>query len=308
MNKYIKIVIGSLIIFSIKTYAQQDPMFTQYMNNPQIINPAYAGTRGIPVLSGLFREQWVGIDGAPQTSAISFQSSIKRFGCGYGTHIIYDTNGPVKQTEIYLDYSFLINLGKHGTLSLGLNAGTHYYYVNYSDLDYNDPDVLIDISDPTSLFLPNFGVGSFYYNDRFYVGFSVPKLIQNTVDEESTDLSELSQEKLHWFLMAGTIFHLNSIVDFKPSFMTRMTQGAPLSLDVSGVFMINEKFWAGLTYRFGESIGGIARWQISPVLELGYSYDYSNSGFGEYNGGSHEILISYTFIHREKRILSPRYF
>ena len=308
MGNKIKIVTLLLMFIAIKGFTQQDPMYTQYMNNPLIINPAYAGTRGLPVLTGVFRKQWVGIEGAPETSTISYQTPVRRYNFGAGANLIFDVVGPVTQTGLYLDYSYLISFEEHGTLSLGLNAGMDYYHVDYRNLRYNNPDDDINASEPVSLFLPNFGVGTFYYTDRVYLGLSVPKLLRNSLEKGSVEIEHLNREEWHWFLMGGAIFHLNPTIDFKPSFIARMTQGAPLSVDLSGVFMLYEKVWLGVNYRFNESLGGIIRWQISPSLEIGYSYDYTNIGYGPLNKGSHEILISYSFVQKQRRLLSPRYF
>lgn len=308
MGNKIKIIALLLIFIAIKGFAQQDPMYTQYMNNPLIINPAYAGTRGMPVLTGVFRKQWVGIEGAPETSTISYQSPIKRYNFGAGGNLVFDAVGPVTQTGLYIDYSYLIMFKEQRTLSLGLDAGMNYYHLNYSSLNYNYPDDDINATENESLFLPNFGVGAFYYSNKVYLGLSIPKLLKNSLEKGSIDIEHLSREEWHWFLMGGAILPLSPYIDFKPSFIARMTQGAPLSVDISGVLMLNKKVWVGLNYRFKESLGGIVRWQISPSLEIGYSYDYSYYNFGPFNKGSHEILIGYSVVRKEKRILSPRYF
>jgi len=307
INK-IKIVALLLISIAIKGFAQQDPMYTQYMNNPLVVNPAYAGTRGLPVLTGVFRKQWVGIEGAPETSTLSYHSPVRRYNFGTGGSLIYDAIGPVTQTGLYLYYSYLISLSNYGTLSLGLDGGMNYYHVSYNDLRYNNPDDDIRASEPVSLFLPNFGVGTFYYTDRIYLGLSVPKLLRNSLEKGSVDIEHLNREEWHYFFMGGAIFHLNSSIDFKPSFITRVTQGAPLSVDLSGVFMLYQKVWLGVNYRINESVGGIVRWQISPSLEIGYSYDYHRFTYSAFNIGSHEIFISYSIVQKKKRILSPRYF
>ena len=308
MRNKLKIATLFLMLISIKGFAQQDPMYTQYMNNPLTINPAYAGTTGAPVIAGTFRQQWVGIDGAPTTSTISYHTPIKRYDFGAGANMIYDVIGPVKQTGLYLNYSYLIKFEQNRTLSLGLLGGFNHFHLNYTHLIYETPDDDISGLDNESLFLPNFGVGTFYYTDNIYLGLSVPKLIRNSLDKQETDIDYLNREEWHWFFMGGSIIKINPYLNFKPSFMTRIAPGAPISLDLTAIFMFFDKFWLGANYRFGESIGGIVRWQFNPKLDVGYSYDYSNPRIKAFNKGTHEIQISYTFIKEGKRILSPRYF
>jgi type IX secretion system PorP/SprF family membrane protein len=272
------------------------------------INPAYAGTRGAPVVSGVFRKQWLQIEGAPTTSTISYHTPVRRYNFGAGANLIYDNLGPVTQTGLYLDYSYLLNMVGGKTLSFGLLGGFNHFYLNYTKLIYNEPDEDLAGLDNESLFLPNFGVGAYYYTENFYLGFSIPKLLRNTLEKTIVKIDHLNKEEWHWFLMGGAIIKLNPNIEFKPSFMTRVVTGAPISLDLTGVFMFYDKFWVGAAYRYGESVGGLFRWQFNPRFEIGYSYDYPTSHLSSFKNGTHEILLNYTFVKEGKRILSPRYF
>jgi type IX secretion system PorP/SprF family membrane protein len=309
--KNIKLQLATVLflILGLNSFAQQDPMYTQYMNNPIIVNPAYAGSRGVGNLTGVFRKQWVGINGSPTTTSLSYNTPIPRYDFGIGASLLYDAIGPTSQTGFYLDYSYLIKFDTKGTLSLGLKGGFNYYYANYSNLIHNDPDDDINITQNEALFLPNFGVGAYYFTDKLFLGLSVPKLIRNSLVKGENTLQHLSREEWHFFLMGGYIFNITDNIDFKPSFITRYAVGAPLSLELTGTVMLYDKVWLGAMYRYGESFGGLINWQITPKFNIGYSYDLTRNDLAIYNKGSHEITLNYVFTTGDgKRILSPRFF
>lgn len=303
-----QLIVIILLAFGVNTFAQQDPMYTQYMNNPVIVNPAYAATRGVGNLTGVFRKQWVGVDGAPTTSSISYNTPIRRYDFGVGASLLYDALGPTTQTGLYLDYSYQIRFEK-SILSLGLKGGFNYYSNNYSNLSYNDQDDDIDIAENNALFLPNFGLGAYYYTDKLYLGFSIPKLLRNSLVKEENTLEHLNREEWHFFLMGGYIFNLTEDIDLKPSFISRYVIGSPLSVELTATAMLFDKIWIGAMYRVGASFGALVNWQISPKLNIGYSYDFNPNDYMLDNAGSHEITISYLFLRDTgKRILSPRFF
>jgi type IX secretion system PorP/SprF family membrane protein len=298
-----------LLILGLNGFAQQDPMYTQYMNNPIVVNPAYAGSRGVGNLTGVFRKQWVGINGSPTTSSLSYNAPIRRYDFGVGASLLYDALGPISQTGLYLDYSYHIRFDDKGTLSLGLKGGFNYFCANYSDLKYSGTDDDINTLENETLFLPNFGVGAYYYTQKLYLGLSVPKLIRNSLVKNENTNDHLSREEWHVYLMGGYIFNLTENIDFKPSFISRYAVGAPLSLELTATFMLYDKIWLGAMYRVGDSFGGLINWQITPKLNVGYSYDFTRSDLSAYNKGSHEITLSYVFLRGNgRRILSPRFF
>ncbi len=308
-NIRLQLITLLLLILGINGFAQQDPMYTQYMNNPIVVNPAYAGSRGVGNLTGVFRKQWLGINGSPATSSISYNAPIKRYDFGVGASLLYDAIGPITQTGLYLDYSYQIRFEEKRTLSLGLKGGFNYYYLNYSGLNYDGPDDDIDQLENESLFLPNFGVGAYYYTDKLYLGLSIPKLIRNSLEKGKTSVQSLTREEWHFFLMGGYIFNLSKNIDFKPSFISRYTAGVPLSLELTATFVLYDKVWLGAMYRVGESFGGLVNWQITPKLNVGYSYDLTHTEIRAFNKGSHEITLNYLFLRDNgKRILSPRFF
>jgi type IX secretion system PorP/SprF family membrane protein len=303
---YILLVLLTMIAFG--GYAQQDPLFTQYMNNPGLINPAYAGSKGVTNLNGIFRKQWLGQEWSPSTTSISINAPISRYDIGLGFTFLDDQIGPLHQVGIYADYAKYISFSNGRSISLGLKGGFNYYDINLLKLLMNEPDPYIAADPHNSVFLPNFGLGIFYFDKDYYVGLSVPKLIRNSIKDKENTLVVLGKEERHLYLTAGYLFVVQqSILKIKASMMTRFVNGAPASLEMSATAIVLDRVWLGMTYRFGDAIAAHARLQLNNRLQLGYSYDMNNSRLRAYNSGSHEIFISYDFSIKGQKIYSPRY-
>lgn len=283
--------------------AQQDPMFTQYMHNPVSINPAYAGSRGTLNTVMMHRQQWVGMDGAPKTLTVSVNSPFIGYNVGIGLSLIYDQIGPTKQVGLYGDYAYQLKVTDKIKFALGLKGGFNMYDVNTLNLvgsQYEDnPKV-------DKMYLPNFGLGSYLYSDRFYVGLSIPKMLQNSLSDNENTL--LNKEERHYFFTGGVVMDLSEMIRFKPSFTFRMVQGAPLSSELSGAFLFYDRLWLGAMYRHSDSFGGLIKFDFKNLLSLGYSYDMTTSRLGNYNQGTHEVFVSYDIAFMNRKVLSPRFF
>lgn len=304
-NGWIKI--RSLCLFLVgivgSVSAQQDPMFTQYMHNPVSINPAYAGSRGTLNAVVMNRQQWVGIEGAPNTMTLSINSPFIGYNVGVGLSLIYDRIDPTRQVGVYTDYAYHLKMTDKIKFALGLKAGFNMYDVNTLSLrgaQYED--------NPTAekMYLPNFGIGTYMYSDRFYLGLSVPKMLQNSLSDNKNTL--LNKEERHYFFTGGMVFDISDRVRFKPSFTLRMVAGAPLSSEFSGAVILHDRLWLGGMYRYTEAMGGMVKFDITTQLAMGYSYDTTLSRLGNYNHGTHEVYVSYDIAYRNKKILSPRFF
>ena len=302
-----RLKISSLILFFlgivISVSAQQDPMFTQYMHNPVSINPAYAGSRGTLNAVVMNRQQWVGIEGAPNTMTVSINSPFIGYNVGIGLSLIYDQIDPTRQVGIYSDYAYHLKVSNKVKFAMGLKAGFNMYDVNTMQLRgaQNEDNPTVE-----KMYLPNFGVGSYLYSDRFYLGLSVPKMLQNSLSDNKNTL--MNKEERHYFLTGGYVFDMSANVRFKPSFTFRMVSGAPLSSEFSGAFLLHDRLWLGAMYRYLEALGGMVKFDITNQLGMGYAYDMTLSRLGNYNQGTHELYVSYDIAYRNKKILSPRYF
>ena len=302
------IIISLLLVLAMRSFGQQDPMFTQYMNNPVLINPAYAGTFGNVNFNGIFREQWTGIEWHPRTTSFSVTSPFLNYKVGVGLTFLYDEIGPLSQTGIYMDYAYHIDFDNDARLSLGLKAGFNYYEKDLRGLSTYEYDTWVALNPLTTKFLFNTGVGAFYSTEKYFAGFSIPKLIRNSLSEADNTYEIVGKEERHYFLTGGGIFQLTPIVKLRPALMLRAVNGAPYSADISASVIAYDRFWVGLTYRIGDALGAHARFEIRDGFQIGFSYDYTNSRLREYNNGTYEIFFSYTIKQTGRRILSPRYF
>ena len=311
-NREFKVKKGILTLFMLlyliwNASAQQDPMFTQYMHNPVSINPAYAGSRGTLNFTAMNRQQWVGIDGAPKTLTLSINSPFIGYNVGIGFSLIYDQIGPTKQTGLYADYSYHLKMTNKIKLAFGLKGGLNIYEYNLIPLTGSANETNRDLYN--SLYLPNFGVGTYLYSDRFYVGLSIPKMLQNSLsDANGSSLQLLDKEARHYFLTGGVVIDVAENIRFKPSSTVRMVSGAPVNVELSAAFLLHDKLWVGGMYRNDGSIGGMVKFDITNQLSLGYSYDATESALRYYSQGTHEVYISYDVAYRNKKILSPRFF
>ncbi|TDW49014.1 type IX secretion system PorP/SprF family membrane protein [Flavobacterium sp. 270] len=301
-----KILLLVLLAASIPLFSQQQSQYTQYMYNTLTINPGYTGTRGVPSVFGLYRAQWIGLDGAPKTANFSIESPISANGQGGGFSIINDEIGPSTETTLALSYSYPIQLSATVKLSLGISASLDFFKVDYSQLNIYDPDDpnLSGIRTETS---PNVGAGVYIHSDKWYFGLSVPQFLETKYFDD-VQISVAAKE-MHFYAMGGYVFDLSENVQFKPAAMIKAVNGAPLAVDISANFLFNEKLTLGVAYRWDAAVSAMAGFQISSVLNIGYAYDYDTNNLGNYNAGSHEIYLRFDLFTTTKyRLVTPRFF
>lgn len=297
MGRLIKIitplVLGLVILLQVKdAIAQQDPMYTQYMDNLQVINPGYAGRSGVGNVLMVARSQWVEFDGAPATRSFTYNTSFDDKNIGLGFSLMSDRIGPLKQTGFYADYSYFIRLTNKFKLGLGLKGGVSFYRANLVALETVSADPIFG-RDIYENFLPNVGVGMFLYSDNTYFGFSVPKLIENTITREDVTVDYINKQLMHMYFVAGQRFVVNEDFQLKTNGMIRWVSGAPVSYDMTVMGGFKEKFWLGAMYRIDDAYGMLLKFQPSSKMTIGYSYDITISELGAFNSGTHEIMFSY---------------
>lgn len=297
-----------LILGALLSKGQQDPMYTQYIFNLQTINPAYAGywqTMGVTLLS---RHQWVGLNGHPTTQTFSFQTPLRSQNVGLGFNAVIDKVGLEKTLLLNVDYSYRVLLSDNTSLRFGVKAGITNYSNNLPEYVQSDNEV--DLPFQTAVenkLMPNFGFGLFLSSPKYYLSFSMPKILENNYQSNVNNYSTKSQLR-HFFFAGGMMFDLSENIKFKPSFMTKTVAGSPFEFDLSANFLLAEKFWIGGMYRSGDAFGAIAQWIFNKSLRLGYAYDFTTTDLKNYQNGVHEIMISYEFNLAKRIIISPRYF
>lgn len=296
-----------IMLVTIASFAQQDAQFTQYMYNTININPAYAGSRGALSVFGLHRTQWVGLDGAPETSCLSVNTPINNSNLGVGVSLINDKIGPTNENNFSVDLSYTVQTSANFKLSFGIKGTANLFNLDINKLNpenQGDPQ----FQDFNSKFSPNVGVGVYWHSDKAYIGLSVPNFIE-TNRYNDNDVA-IYKDKINYYLMAGYVFDLDhyEYVKFKPAVLTKMVEGAPLQVDVSANFMFIDKFVVGVAYRWSASLSAMVGFQITEGLYLGYGYDRETTNLNNYNSGSHEIFLRYEFFRKNDKMTTPRFF
>jgi type IX secretion system PorP/SprF family membrane protein len=303
INKIVLLIVALGFYFS--SNAQQTPEYTQYMYNTMSINPGYTSSIESLEANLLYRSQWVGIDGAPKTANFSILTPFSYDRMGIGLNIVNDKIGPANETLVTVNYAYNVPLSEIHTLALGVNAGAKFMHIDWSKgvrQDNNDPYFANNISEVK----PALGFGAYFFTDNYFIGLSVPNFIK------SNYYNDIQQAKatdvFHYYLIAGYVFDLTENIKFKPSIMAKAVQGSPLSYDFSANFLFHEKFTLGIAYRIDDSISGLAGFQITNSLFIGYAYDYSTSNLSNYNHGSHEVFLKFKVFDKNSTLKSPRFF
>lgn len=300
-----------LILVSLQCAAQQDPIFTQYMYNGQVLNPAYAGIWEKAGFTALVREQWAGINRAPLTESISIHSPLNNESVGVGLNIINDTYAREKRLSILADYAYEVNLTPWRRLRFGVKFGFTNYknplseYQLYPDGEY-DPIFAQDID---LKFLPNFGVGAFLYEDNFYVGLAIPKLVENDFSINYQNYSTQSEIRT-LYLNGGYVFFLDPLsrVIFKPTLLIRANLDMPVQFDLSANILLYEKLWFGLVWRSRNAVCVTSQWLINKNLRLGFAMDLTYTDIFPYQGGTYEFTLGWDMDFFGRSYVRAKYF
>ncbi|MFH6942852.1 type IX secretion system membrane protein PorP/SprF [Flavobacterium sp. FlaQc-50] len=294
-----------LLSINFSMLGQMDPQYSQYMYTTTYFNPAYAGSDNCTNITGSYRSQWVGLDGAPKTASISMNAPMYK-KMGVGVSLINDNIGPMQENNLALDLSYGLDIDNF-KLAFGIKTSLNVLNVDFTKLKiYNDLDPVF-ASNVENQLSPNVGAGVYAYSSRFYVGLSVPQMIMTKRYNEEN--YSVVHRKFQTYLIGGYVFDLDYNLKFKPTFMIKNIEGAPLQADVSANFLYAEKFNAGISYRVGSSFSALCGFQITNNLFIGYSYDTEVTKLTNYNSGSHELFVGFKiFKSGSSKNLEPRFF
>jgi type IX secretion system PorP/SprF family membrane protein len=299
---------GITVLLSTKGHAQQHPIFTQYMFNGLVINPAYSGSHEAMTLTASGRRQWSGIKGAPQTEVFSMHSPIKFSRSAAGAVLIHDQVGVINQYMFYGTYAYRIPVSKNAKIAVGAQAGATYYRADFNDLNIvtNTGQADPAFGGTDSRFLPNLGIGAYYYNKRTYVGLSLPTVINNRLNNQDANLK--ATQARHYFLSAGHVIDLNADLKLKPNVLLKWVEGGPFQYDINANLLIKDKLWVGASYRMQDSVDGLLEFIVNEQLSFGYSYGYPISALASFQSGTHEVVLNYRVRKSKHIVFSPRYF
>lgn len=310
MKKFI-LTIGLSVFYTSVLQSQQEASFSHYMFNHQAINAAYVGSRNTANFTSVLRSQWAGIEGAPLTQTLSYNSPINKKNLGLGLSIINDQIGPISSTSVDADvaYHLTINQKKH-RLSLGLKVGLLNYFLDTSKIITSQPNDLAFVLDQDRRVLPNIGFGLYYYTPSFYFGMAVPRMISNT---------DFGLER-HYYLMTGSVFSLNENFHLKPSLLLKKVNRIT-GYDITLMAIYKQRFWAGFQFRnqfnkttfqtfAGTRSSAMLGIHMGKNLSLGYAYGLpAGLSLSEFNSSTHELFLRYDIVKAVTGYLrSPRFF
>ncbi len=299
-------IIVSFLFVQYNLFAQQEPMYSQYMFNTMALNPAYAGSREVFSTTLLARAQWVGIDGAPRSQTLSMDAPIKNKRIGVGLIAFNDKIGLTQNTGAHGSYAYRIRL-KRSTLSMGLKLGIVQYAANLNQAILSTGNTSDDkgFQNNVSTLIPSAGAGIYINSDKYYIGVSAPNLYSKQI---VTDQDIKIYKYNHLFVMSGYVFNLNNDFKLKPSILFKYVNGAPMELDLNTNFWMYDLIGLGVSYRTGDAVVGMVEIQVRNNFRVGYSYDYTTTQLQKYNSGSHELMLRFEFGFGKDKIVTPRYF
>tara|TARA_B100001027_G_C16267273_1_gene332832 strand:+ start:3228 stop:4145 length:918 start_codon:yes stop_codon:yes gene_type:complete len=305
MKKLILIFFSILIVQQVS--AQQDPQYTQYMYNMNIVNPAYAGMSEGLSIGALYRSQWVGLDGGPETFTFNIHSPVGK-QLALGLSVISDEIGPVNETNAYVDVSYTIPVGMETRLAFGVKGGFTFHDIAIAEnqislVDLGDPFFASAINETT----PNIGAGVYLYKpNRYYVSVSVPNILNGV--HLDTNGTQIGSESEHLFGAAGYVFDLSENFKLKPHALIKYAFDAPVSYDINANVFMYDLVELGVGYRLDDSFSGMVNFQVLDNLRIGYAYDAIQSDLDIVTNSSHEVFINFDFNFSSKVSRSPRYF
>ena len=311
--KYLSAIL--VVMSSTAVLAQQDPQFTHYMYNMSVINPAYATeNKDVINMGGIYRAQWVGIEGAPTTQSFFAHKPLSK-KVELGISIVHDEIGDVVQeSNIFADFAYVLSLSERTRLSFGLKAGVTLFSANFNGFQYTDPVLDPAFQNNINQTFPNIGAGTYLFGDNYYFGLSAPNLMTSRHLETNNGVVGSGVESVHFFMTGGYVFTFNGNDNFKlkPAFMAKGVEGAPVSIDLTTNVLINNRFEAGVGYRVDDSVSGLVGFYVTPTLRIGYSYDYTLSNLRSFNSGSHEVFVLFDLdlgrLSKKGYDKSPRFF
>jgi type IX secretion system PorP/SprF family membrane protein len=304
MYRFLFILVA--LTYSIVGNAQHFPVYSQYMLNGLAINPAYAGSRDVLSTSIMYRKQWMGFEGAPVTATLSAHTPLKNRKIGIGIHLISEKIGVSSNVSFFGNYAYRVRLGL-GHLSLGLKFGAEIYKENFNKITTQQTDAVF--SNTSSYLLPNFGFGTYYFTNDYFIGLSVPALL--SYRQASGDKFEAYNDvkNYNFLLTGGYLFWINSNFKLKPSTLIRYHPNSPIQFDlnVNAILLRDGILWLGMSYRNEDALVGLVEFQMGTKWRLGLSYDYTLGPMSKYTSGTIEAMLRMELITVVKTI-NPRFF
>ncbi len=320
MNYKLKSSLLLIFVFfcSVHIQAQEEIRFSNHKFNRLFYNPAYAGNTGFMEAVLAYRNQWVGVEGSPETALVSFQAPINYTNSALGAVAYRNKFGIQSDIAIFLNYAYQIQISHKGKLSMGLQAGFINKQINWAELTFYDPNISSNLQESDNIvpdknistWVPNFGLGFYYFTPDYYFSLSIPRLLSN--DQPSTEgISNnvsFDSKALFYYLGAGVTLPINREIDFAPSVLFVGSHKTSNLINVNFDFIHDSGVSIGAGYRSDGTWAGLFGYQLTQKLIFSYSYEKSFGNYPTKGYTNHEIILNYNLSLRKSQITSPRYF
>ncbi len=306
LGGFLSLFISVSFLFSLPTHGQQSPLYTQYLFNGLLVNPAYAGSHESMSISGLFRKQWTGLTGSPTTETLTAHSPLNNKHVGLGLVVMNDDIGVTRQSGIDGIYAYRIFFTENKSLSFGLQAGYARLTSQYHEIalkDPNDPSFSGIQASYDCLF---FGTGMYYSATNFYFGLSSPRLSRVTLNESGS--SNESRQSRNYFLSTGYVVKISPAFKLKPGALVRTTNEWATQMDLNCTLLYEDLLWVGISYRTKAALCFLAKINLTNQLSAGYAYDYTLDQLQHVSKGGHELMLTYNFLFFKSNTITPRDF
>ncbi|MBN2349658.1 MAG: type IX secretion system membrane protein PorP/SprF [Bacteroidales bacterium] len=266
-----------------------------YSINNLAINPAVSGSDEALSISMAYRNQWVGIEGAPNTAILTIHTPLLNEKIGLGLMLLHDNIGITSETSVIGNYAFRFNVAS-GKLAFGLGFGLTFFNEQWNKLDATNIDDEYIIEDNVKAIRPEFSFGLFYYSKKYFIGFSIPLFLSYNTDIKTGKMNlQNNISEYGYFVNGGYIIKSNSEIKFIPSILLKYHTNNASQIDLNALVILKNKLGVGATYRSNNVIVGLLQCQVNNQLKIAYTYDFNISGTSRFNNGSHEISMNYRF-------------
>jgi len=300
LNQISIIALGLLVLFAFDLKAQQLPQYSQYLINDYVLNPAIGGNKSYFETKSNHRFQWIGITDAPRTFILSIHGPLKTKNMGVGGYLFTDITGPTSRVGAYGSYAYHIQLNETMKLSLGLFGGIMQYNIDGSKITLADKTDPLGSMGIESIIIPDAGFGIYWYANNYYLGASIPQLLQNKLNFGDTSNAS-GKLNSHYFVMGGYKFTVGSDFEIEPSFLMKMVIPVPVQFDLSAKVIYQKTVWVGASYRTFDSMSALVGYSFEEKVFFGYSYDFTFSDLKNYNSGTHEVMLGVRFASTKKK-------
>jgi len=276
-----------------------------YLNNTLSFNPAFAGCDDALSISILYRNQWVGFEDAPKSNAFSVHTPLRNDRIGLGFFIEQGSYGINRETTFAGNYAYRMEM-RNGILALGLGLGVNVKYTAWNELNAADENDILLTNNKETAVLPDFSIGLYYYNKKYFVGFSVPMLLTHELNSNTGKYTVKNDfSDYNYFIEGGYYFRITPQIRVLPSFLLKYNPGHAPQADINGHLILSDRVWLGLGYRTSKTLLGMLQINITRQIMAAYSYSFDSGSVGQNSNGSHEVVLNYLFSYSRK-VTSPR--